>query len=175
MGFPVKVVLRVAHTPRDGPIAAVARGPIMSPTLARRFLRAMGGLLIVLGLVHLAATPSIPFLLKGLSPEARAFALGPTLLNHMLVGVLLLPLGYTTWLASAKDHIGEVWTGRILTVNSLAVATMPVLIVSLMRDPRFYHAPLFVVGVVLATLTAISVPVAAWIASVAARTQAPSA
>src|ERR1700733_676712 len=70
-----------------------------SQQTAAAFLRAVGLLLIVLGLVHLAATPHIPPLLGQSSSPVYQRAVGPTLLNHVLFGILLLPLGYTTWLA----------------------------------------------------------------------------
>ena len=60
--------------------------------LAGLFLRAAGAGVILLGFVHLAATPHIPQLLESMPESARRLAAGPTLLNHVLVGVLLLPL-----------------------------------------------------------------------------------
>jgi len=50
------------------------------------FLRAEGFLLIALGLVHLVATPHIAGLLKGSSPALYRRAVGPMVLNHVLVG-----------------------------------------------------------------------------------------
>jgi hypothetical protein len=85
------------------------------------FLRGVGGLLVALGLVHLAATPHIPALLHGSSREVYQRAVGPTLLNHVLVGILLLPLGYTTWLAAAAAARGEQWARRVLTVNAFGL------------------------------------------------------
>jgi cytochrome c biogenesis protein CcdA len=67
--------------------------------LAIGLLRIAGILLIALGVIHLAATPHLPHLLDGMrSSENYRLALGPTLLNHVLVGFLLVPLGYSTWL-----------------------------------------------------------------------------
>ena len=71
----------------------------MSRRMADRLLRAVGALLIILGFVHLAAAPHIPLLLRGSPRAVYQQAVGPTLLNHVLVGILLLPLGYTIWLA----------------------------------------------------------------------------
>ena len=96
--------------------------------LASLFLRASGLLMMLLGLVHLAATPHIPALLDGLSPKARAFALGPTVLNHILVGILLLPLGFTAFVAGAERHMGEPWARRLLAAYALTLMTLPVAI-----------------------------------------------
>jgi hypothetical protein len=56
------------------------------------FLRTVGCLLIALGIVHLVATPHIPGLLHGSPRAVYQQAVGPTLLNHVLVGILLFPL-----------------------------------------------------------------------------------
>ena len=116
----------------------------------------------MLGVVHLAATPHIPRLLDGMPGAARQFALGPTLLNHVLVGVLLLPLGLTTWVAAAELHHGETWAKLIIRANALAVLSLPLTIVIFMRQPEYYRAPLFVVGVALVALMAAAVAIAAW-------------
>jgi hypothetical protein len=73
--------------------------------LARGALRVAGVVLMALGVVHLIATPHI--LLDAMPKKARDFAVGPTLLNHVLVGILLLPLGFSTWLAADARHAGE--------------------------------------------------------------------
>jgi hypothetical protein len=82
-------------------------------------------------------------------------AVGPTLLNHVLVGILLLPLGYTTWLASGAHNGSEGWARRVLVVNTIVVFTMPVLVVVLMRRPEYYAAPLFITGVGLLVIVSL--------------------
>jgi hypothetical protein len=110
-------------------------------------LRTVGLLLIALGLVHLVATPHIPGLLDGSSAAMYRRAVGPTLLNHVLVGILLLPFGYTTWLAAAGAERGEVWAGRVLIVNTIVMFALPVSVIVFMRQPEYYTAPLFLSGV----------------------------
>ncbi len=137
----------------------------MSPgRLAGRVLRLAGVLLILLGVVHLIATPHIAALLDDMPPAARAFALGPTLLNHVLVGVLLLPLGVSTWLAADPAHIRETWAKGLLAVNGATLLTLPVLLVALMRAPAYYRAPLFLTGVVLVAAIAVIFALAVWLA-----------
>jgi hypothetical protein len=120
---------------------------------------------MVLGCVHLFATPHIPHLLDDMPPKARDFAVGPTLLNHVLAGILLLPLGFATWLAAAEDHLSEPWAKRILVANCLTVLVLPVMVVLLMSQPQYYQSPLFMGGVVLTALTAVLMAVAAWVAA----------
>ena len=121
--------------------------------------------MVLLGVVHLIATPHIPHLLDDMPPKARDFAVGPTLLNHVLVGILLLPLGFTTWLAAAEDHLRQPWAKRTLIVNCLTVLTLPLMVVLLMRHPQYYQSPLFVAGVSLTALTAVMMAAAAWVAA----------
>jgi hypothetical protein len=104
-------------------------------------------LLFILGLIHIAATPHIPVLLGGSSTLVYQRALGPTLLNHVLVGILLLPLGYTTWLAASFRERGEPWAMRILAANTTVVLTLPLSIVAFMRRSEYYSSPLFLTAV----------------------------
>ncbi len=125
-------------------------------SMARRFLRSAGIVLALLGLAHLAAAPHIPALIRGLrgTPD-YAWALGPTLLNHVLVGVLLLPLGLTTWIAAGADHIAQRWAQAVLIGNTLAVLALPVALAVFMRDGVYYTSPLFVTGVSLVAIASI--------------------
>jgi len=128
---------------------------------ARRVVRAVGVVLIVLGIVHLIATPHIPALLNGLrGTTAYHWALGPTLLNHVLVGVLLIPLGVSTWTAAAQGQAEAGWARRLLLVNAAAVLALPISIAALMRDAVYYTSPLFVIGVGLVGLIALLMAVA---------------
>lgn len=123
--------------------------------IAAQFLRVAGGLLLALGLVHLAATPHIPNLLNGSPAVVYGRAVGPTLLNHVLVGLLLIPLGYTTWLAAAAGERGEGWAKSILVVNTIVVFTLPLAIVTFMHRPEYYTSPLFVAGVGLVAIISV--------------------
>jgi hypothetical protein len=128
--------------------------------LSKAILRASGTALMLLGAVHLIATPEIPHLLDGLAPKARDFALGPTLLNHVLVGLLLMPLGFTTWMAAEAWYRGEAWSRPVLLVNSLVVFALPMTLVLFVGRPEYYRAPIFLAGVALTALAALSIPIA---------------
>ena len=124
-------------------------------TVSTKVLRAVGMLLTILGVVHLAATKHMPSLLNGSPPAVYEQAVGPTLLNHVLVGILLLPLGYTTWLAAEACGRSEAWAKRVLVANTLAVFALPVCVAIFMHRAEFYTSPLFLTGVGLATMTAL--------------------
>jgi hypothetical protein len=136
--------------------------------LAGRVLQASGVLMMLLGVVHLIATPHIPALLDGLPPKARALAVGPTVLNHVLVGILLLPLGLTAAVAAADEHIRQPWARRLLAAYALTLLSLPLAIIGLMRNPAYYQSPLFVAGVCITAAIALLVVVAAWLGASAA-------
>jgi hypothetical protein len=123
-----------------------------SQKVAERFLRLIGLLLVLLGVVHSIATPHIPQLLNGSPRRVYQQAVGPTLLNHVLVGILLLPLGFTTWLAAAPEENARPWARRVLMMNAAVVFTLPISVVVFMRQPQYYKAPLFLTGVGLVAL-----------------------
>jgi uncharacterized membrane protein len=139
-----------------------------SHEIAAAFLRTVGVLLVVLGLVHLAATPFIPPLLGESSSGVYQQAVGPTLLNHVLFGILLLPLGYTTWLAAASENRKQTWARRVLVVNGTVLLTFPVALAVFMRRPEYYNAPLFLTAVMLVTVISLLTVVAAWLVGQAA-------
>lgn len=133
--------------------------------IAAGLLRAAGVLLIALGLVHLVATPHIPALLHGCPAAVYGRAVGPTLLNHVLVGILLLPLGYATWLAAGRQERGKVWAKRVLIANTLVMLTLPASLVVFMRRAEYFTSPLFLIGVGLVAVVSLLMAVATFIVS----------
>ena len=124
------------------------------PTSTRvRLLRGSGLLLLLLGIVHLVATPHIAALIRhSTSTGAADNLIPPMLLNHILVGVLLLPLGFLTFYAAPHS---DRWAEVIVRTTAVTVATLPLTVLWLM-GARYFDAPLFVVGfflVVAASLT----------------------
>jgi cytochrome bd-type quinol oxidase subunit 1 len=79
------------------------------------------------------------------------------------MGILLLPLGYTTWVAAASQNRHAAWARRILMVNGIVLLTLPASIAVFMRRPEYYTAPLFLTGVALVTVISLLTIVAAWL------------
>ena len=131
-------------------------------TMSARCLRCVGALLIILGILHLAATPHIPLLLRGSPPTVYDRAVGPTLLNHVLAGILLLPLGYTTWLAVSLREKDKASATRILIVNAIVTLTLPLSIAVFMRRPEYYTSPLFLIGVGLVAIISLLMLLSTW-------------
>jgi hypothetical protein len=80
------------------------------------------------------------------------------LLNHVLVGVLLLPLGYLTLYAAAA---GVAWAQVLVRTTAVTVAALPLTLLALM-GVRYFDAPLFVLGFALVVATAVTLLVVAF-------------
>ena len=77
-------------------------------------------LLILLGIVHLAATSHIATLIRHSASTAAADQLTPPmLLNHILVGLLLFPLGYLTVYAAPYSAAGLAWAQVIVRTTCI--------------------------------------------------------
>lgn len=108
---------------------------------APRLTQATGILLILLGIIHLIATP---FLLGWLSRQLHSdytlLAIAAMRLNHILVGILLLPLGISTfWSGKALE---QPWALRLAGLNALTLLCLPILLVTTMPLESL-DAPLF--------------------------------
>jgi hypothetical protein len=134
----------------------------MSASTRVRLLRGSGVLLILLGIVHLVATPHIAALIRHSSSTGTADELvPPMLLNHILVGLLLFPLGYLTFYAAPSAAAGHAWAQVIVRATALTVATLPVTLLALM-GVRYFDAPLFMLGTALVVVASATLLVAAF-------------
>ena len=125
-------------------------------------LRTSGALLIVLGVVHLAATSHIPPILNAMrTTEGYTLARGATLFNHVMTGILLLPLGVSTWLTASSVHWAERWARTILLFNSFAMACAPTSIVVYGRS-RLSAGAAVPFGFCLATSLPVAMLIAVW-------------
>jgi len=118
--------------------------------------RLLGVAVIALGLLHLYATVLIRdhVLARIGDPSLRGFISPGYLLDHVLVGVLLLPVGFLmTWSSRALGN-GERWAYVMNLVFSLTLLTFPPLIVAIMAGPEF-SSPAFSTASALATLVAV--------------------
>lgn len=108
---------------------------------APRLTQATGILLIVLGIIHLIATPFlIGWLSRQLHSDYTSLAIAAMRLNHILVGILLLPLGISTfWSGRALE---QSWALRLASLNALTLLCLPILLVTTMPLESL-DAPLF--------------------------------
>jgi hypothetical protein len=116
-------------------------------------------LLLLLGIVHLVATPHIATLIRhNASTGAADMLIPPMLLNHILVGLLLLPLGFLTFYAAPYS---DRWAQVIVRTTAVTVATLPLTLLALM-GVRYFNAPLFVVGFLLVVAASVTLLLAAF-------------
>lgn len=118
----------------------------------RHVLFGSGVLLAVLGVLHIAVTPLIVRMLKnGLLPDARAWLTPPMLLNHVVVGILLLPLGVLTVFASPAAASGIRWAVIVTRVIAVAIASLPPTLFGLMGSRYFGAIPFRVATAIMCT------------------------
>ena len=116
---------------------------------APRLTQATGILLILLGIIHLIATPFlIGWLSRQLHSDFVPLAIAAMRLNHILVGILLLPLGISTfWAGKALE---QSWALRLAGLNALTLLCLPVLLVTTMPleslDAPLFRLAIFVVA-----------------------------
>jgi len=121
-----------------------------------RVLLVNGMLLLILAFIHLFSTPLITkWLARELTPETLKSISPPFLLNHMVVGVLLIPFGISTMYSAAGVRAGHTWARGIATTNALAVLVLPLLVITLMGSEYFSSKP-FLAAAVLVTVIGLS-------------------
>jgi len=127
--------------------------------LAAEILKIDGVLLLIVTVIHFAATPfALRFVSSHSTPEAFAQIKPPFLLSFILVGVLLLPIGLSTVYCADFLGRGERWARTICGFNALGVLLLPVALVLIM-PARYFRAILFLIAATLVWVVAISMTV----------------
>ena len=118
----------------------------MSARIRSTMLRIGGGLLVALGILHLLVTPHIAHLIRGsTSREAATWLVPPMLLNHVVLGILFLPLGGLTAYSAPYAARGDRWALVVSRAIAAAIATLPVTLFVIMGT-RYFEALAFVVA-----------------------------
>lgn len=111
---------------------------------------AQGMLLILVAVIHLVMTGEIGLIVAmNTTPRAYAFLWPPYALDHVAVGILLLPLGATTILCAGGVARGDALARRIALANALAVLALPMAVVITVPTKTLLDAPPFLVATVL--------------------------
>ena len=128
---------------------------------AARALAVGGVLLLIVAAIHLAVTPMLRTLFLTAAGQGPArFWLAPFLLNHVVVGVLLVPVGLNTLYAARAARAGAPWARAVALTNAFSVLALPVALVLLMGREYFGARP-FVVATVLVAVASVVLVVAA--------------
>jgi hypothetical protein len=123
---------------------------------ASRILTAAGILLLIVAAIHMLVIPSLRgVFIRVLSPGAFRFIWPPFLLNHAVVGILLVPLGLSTLYCAAGIKYGQRWSWRVGITNALTILCLPVALVLIMERHYFGALP-FLVATILITAVGLS-------------------
>lgn len=134
----------------------------MPPAIRRAVLRFGGALLIALGVLHLAVTPSISRLIERSTSAAAAERLEPPmLLNHVALGILLLPLGALTFYAAPGAARGDRFALVVSRTSALSVAALPPTLFALM-GARYFRAVAFQLATACVCVAAVGLLLAAF-------------
>ena len=138
----------------------------MPSRLRTATLRFGGVLLVTLGGLHLAVTPFIARLVEhNAVPESVGWLVPPMLLNHVVAGILLLPLGGLIAYAAPHAAAGNSWALIVSRVIALTVASLPPTLFVIMGTSYFSAAP-FLCATAIVCLASITLLLAAfWPAS----------
>ena len=135
----------------------------MSPRLRLIVLRLGGVLLLVLGALHLAVTPLIARLVRqAAAPSASEWLTPPMLLNHIVVGILLLPLGALTAYAAPHAAAGVAWAQFVTRTTALAIALLPPTLFVVMGRRYFGAVPFLVATGIMCAATIALLLAAFW-------------
>ena len=134
----------------------------MHERLRKLVLKIGGAMIICLGILHLAVTPIIYSYIDQNTISAKLdWFRPPMLLNHIVVGILLLPLGVITLYAASPAIEGERWALVIVRTCTLSIASLPIVLFALMGD-RYFGAQFFVIATALVCLAALALLAAAF-------------
>jgi hypothetical protein len=138
----------------------------MTPHIRRLILRFSGVLPVALGLLHLGVTSFIARMVnEGASPNAADWLTPPMLLNHIVVGILLLPLGALIGYAAPHAARGARWALIVTRSIAASMATLPP-ILFLVMGTRYFDAIPFRVAAAIVSVASVTLLVAAfWPAS----------
>lgn len=126
--------------------------------------RIFGALILIVAIAHLYATRLIQdHVLAAIANEKlRAFVAPGYLLDHILVGVFMLPMGFLMiWSGSALEA-GQRWAYVVNISFSLAILSTPLLILGIM-PAQSVQAPVFMgSAMTMAVIGALSCGVLLW-------------
>src|SRR5260370_22040693 len=130
-------------------------------SIVSRMLSVTGVLLLIAAAIHLIVTPTLKRVIldRTLTPEQLLIVSPPFLLNHIVMSILLIPIGFTTIYCASGIRAGERWAWVISLANGLAILSLPIVLALLMR-PQHFRSIAFFIGASLVTIVGITMTVA---------------
>jgi hypothetical protein len=119
-------------------------------------------MLVGLGILHLAVTPIIArFIGQNVPVASTDWFTPPMLLNHVVVGILLIPLSILTFYATPSAVLGERWALVVARTSAITVALLPVILFVVMGTHYFKAIP-FLVAAIIVCIAALALLAAAF-------------
>jgi hypothetical protein len=124
--------------------------------LVANILLGDGVLLIILGFLHFLSTPVVhDWLERQLTIQTLRSIPMQFFLNHITIGMLLIPFGVSTLYSAAGIRVGHRWARAIALTNGLAVLLIP-LFVLLIMGTQYFDTPFFFYACVATTAIGLS-------------------
>jgi hypothetical protein len=131
--------------------------------LRLEILRISGVMLVVLGCLHLAVTSHIAQLVRrGALENAIDWLTPPMLLNHVVVGILLLPLGILTVYAAPEATRGVRWALMVCRTTAVTIASLPPTLFALMGSRYFGAVPFQIATGIVCVVSGVLLCAAFW-------------
>ncbi len=114
-----------------------------------RILLLDGVLLLVVAVLYFVLTDRvIQWLAYKLTPEQYSLVSPQFVLNHIAVGILLIPLALTTIYCAWGVRKGQYWSRVVSVINGLGVLSLPA-VLSWFMGIQYYGSILFLLATVL--------------------------
>jgi hypothetical protein len=125
--------------------------------IASGIIRVTGVLLLIVAAIHLVVTPVLKSVIldRVLKPEQLQIVGPPFLLNHIVVGILLIPIGFITFYSARGIREGARWAWIICLAIGLTILSLPVVLALVMRAEYFRATP-FLIATALITIVGIT-------------------
>ena len=130
-------------------------------SIVARVISVTGVLLLIAAAIHLLVTPTLKRVIldRVLTPEELLIVSPPFLLNHIVMGILLIPIGFVTIYCASGIRAGERWAWVISLANGLTILSLPIVLGLVMR-PEHFRSIAFLIGASLITIVGITMTVA---------------
>jgi hypothetical protein len=121
--------------------------------IVARTVSVTGVLLLIVAAIHLAVTPLLKkeVLDRALTLQQLSIVQPPFLLNHLVVGILLVPIGFITIYSASALRAGERWAWIINFANGLTILSLPIVLALVMPVSDFRALPFLIVTILITT------------------------
>ena len=117
--------------------------------VSARILRIEGILLLLVAAIHLLVIPELRSVMaRELESKDFKFGWSPFLLNHAVVGILLIPVGLSTLYCASGVRAGERWAWRVGMTNAITILSLPA-VLGLVMERHYFSALPFMIAAVL--------------------------